>query len=59
MNLPGYDAWLTHNPADDCCEFCGANWHECRSGWCPIDCTDQCGHRWRDPDDEHDRRLDR
>lgn len=23
--LPGYDAWKTHNPDDDRCEFCGVH----------------------------------
>ena len=33
MNLPGYDDWKTHNPADDCCEYCGADPRYCRGGW--------------------------
>lgn len=58
MSLPGYDAWKTHNPDDDCCSYCGAMPWECRAGWQPERCTGQCGIKWRDPDDEYDRMRD-
>lgn len=54
--LPGYDAWKTHNPDDDCCEFCGAL--PKRGGWQPDECTGECQRGWRDPDAEYDRRRD-
>lgn len=56
MDLPGFDAWLTHNPDDDRCEFCGAL--PTQMGWQPEECTGECRRRWRDPDDERDRRMD-
>lgn len=53
--IPGYDAWKTHNPADDCCEFCGADpRYEGRGGWQPERCTGECRRSWRDPDAEYD-----
>lgn len=52
MDLPGYDEWKTHNPADDCCEYCGADPRYCRGGWQPEECNGECGRRFRDPDDE-------
>jgi hypothetical protein len=58
-NLPGYDAWKTHNPADDCCEFCGVHSQECRGGWQPERCNGECGRSWRDPDAERDERMER
>lgn len=58
MSLPGYDDWLMHNPADDRCEFCGAEPWQCRAGWQPDCCTDECGRKWRDADDENDARRD-
>lgn len=58
MDLPGYDDWKTHNPADDCCEFCGADPRYCRAGWEPDGCTGECGKVWRDPDAERDRIRD-
>lgn len=57
--LPGFDAWLSHNPEDDKCEFCGAHPSECRSGWKPDDCTGECGRRWRDPDTEYDKKEEK
>ena len=57
MSLPGYDEWKTHDPADDCCEFCGADPRYCR-GWEPRDCTGECGIRFRDPDAEYDAMRD-
>jgi len=57
MDLPGYDAWKTHNPDDDRCEFCGADPRYCK-GWQPDACTGECGIGWRDPDAEYDRRRD-
>ncbi len=54
MSLPNYDTWKTHNPADDCCEFCGASPHETRRGWQPEACTGECGRVWRDPDAMHE-----
>lgn len=56
--LPGYDAWLTHNPDDDRCEHCDAHLSERRAGWQPDACTGECGIKWRDPDAERDRRMD-
>lgn len=56
--LPGYDEWKTHNPDDDRCEHCGADASDCRAGWQPDACTGECGHSWRDPDAERDRRRD-
>jgi len=56
--MRGYDAWLTHNPADDCCEFCGVHNVACRSGHQPDCCNDKCGRKWRNADDERDRRRD-
>ncbi len=53
MNLPGYDAWKTTDPADGCCEHCGAM--PSRKGWQPDECTGECGIMWRDPDAEYDR----
>ena len=58
MDLPGYDEWLAHNPADDRCEYCGAEPFEVRRGWQPKDCSGECGRAWRDPDDEYDRKRD-
>lgn len=59
MSLPGYDAWKTHDPADDNnCEFCGAEPYQCRDGWQPQCCTGECGHTWRDPDAEYERMRD-
>ena len=57
MNLPGYDEWKTHDPADDCCEFCGADPRYCR-GWQPNECTGECGQRFRDPDAEYEAMRD-
>lgn len=57
-DLPGYDSWKTHNPADDNCEFCGATPYSCRGGWQPDICTGECDVRWRDPDAEYDRMRD-
>lgn len=56
--LPGYDAWLTHNPDDDRCEHCGAHDSEARAGFSPDACTGECGRMWRDPDHERDARRD-
>jgi hypothetical protein len=50
MDLPGYDDWKTHNPADDCCEYCGADPRYCRGGWQPEECNGECGRSFRDPD---------
>ena len=54
--LPGgYDAWKTHNPDDDRCEFCGADpRYEGRDGWRPEHCTGECRQSFRDPDAEYD-----
>jgi hypothetical protein len=57
MSLPGYDNWKTHNPADDLCEFCGADPRYCR-GWEPASCTGECGIKFRDPDAEYDAMRD-
>ena len=57
-NLPGYDAWKTHNHDDDRCEFCGADPRDCRSGWQPDRCNGECGRGWRDPDAEYDAQRD-
>ena len=57
MDLPGYDAWKTHNPADDLCEFCGADARRCK-GWQPEPCTEECRTVWRDPDAEYDAMRD-
>lgn len=57
MDLPGYDAWKTHNPADDLCEFCGADALLC-AGWEPDGCTGECNTKWRDPDAEYDAMCD-
>lgn len=54
-----YDAWKTHNPADDCCEYCGADPQECRAGWQPDRCDGKCGRAWRDPDAEYDAMRER
>jgi hypothetical protein len=59
MNLPGYDKWKTHDPADDCCEFCGADPRHNSNGWQPHCCTGECGVRFRDPDAELEERRDR
>jgi len=56
--LPGYDAWLTHDPDDDRCEFCGVGNAKCRSGWRPEECTGECRRVWRDPDEEYERRRE-
>jgi hypothetical protein len=56
--LPGYDAWKTHNPDDDRCEFCGVHPRECSGGWQPARCTGECGRGWRDPDYEYDQMRD-
>jgi len=56
--MGGYDNWLTHNPDEDRCEFCGVHDGGCRAGWQPEDCTGECGRRWRDPDAEYDRMRD-
>jgi hypothetical protein len=55
MDLPGYDEWKTHNPDDDCCLFCGANYWK---GWQPERCTGECNIRFRDPDAEYDQMRD-
>lgn len=54
-----YDEWKTHDPADDRCEYCGADPSDCRAGWQPHGCTGECGHVWRDPDAELEERRDR
>ena len=59
MSLPGYDSWKTHNPADDCCEYCGADPRYCRGGWEPNECTGECGRNFRDPDAEYEAMRDR
>ena len=56
--LPGYDAWKTHNPDDDRCEYCGVHPRDCSGGWQPDRCTGECGAVWRDPDFEYDRMRD-
>ena len=56
--LPGYDAWLTRNPDDIACEFCGASPYETRCGWQPDICTGECRRTWRDPDAEYEARRD-
>jgi hypothetical protein len=53
-----YDAWKTHNPADDNCEYCGATPFETCKGWEPSCCNGNCGVRWRDPDAEYDAMRD-
>jgi hypothetical protein len=53
-----YDAWKTHNPADDLCEFCGADPRDSK-GWQPHCCTGECQRAWRDPDAEYDAMRDR
>jgi hypothetical protein len=58
MSLPGYDDWKTHDPADDRCEFCGADAADCRDGWTPVACSGKCGKSWRDPDYEYDKMRD-
>lgn len=58
MNLPGYDDWKTHNPADDCCEFCGADPRIEGDGWQPRNCTGECRRSFRDPDAEYDAMRD-
>lgn len=58
--LPGFDAWISHNPDDDRCEFCGADTrYALRDGWQPDECTGECRTIWRDPDAERDAILDR
>jgi hypothetical protein len=57
MDIPGYDEWKTHNPADDCCEYCGADPRYC-TGWQPEECSGECGRSWRDPDYELDMRRE-
>ena len=57
-SLPGYDDWKTHNPDDDCCEFCGAHPNESRDGWAPEICTGKCRTIWRDPDAEYEKMRD-
>lgn len=54
MNLPNYDDWKTHDPADDNCEHCGASPYAARDGWRPDRCTGECRRSWRDPDAERD-----
>jgi len=54
-----YDAWLSHNPADDNCEFCGIHPSERHCGWQPGDCTGECDRKWRDPDAELDARREK
>lgn len=56
--MTSYDDWKTHNPDDDRCEHCGAHERECGRGWQPRQCTGECGHVWRDPDAEYERRRD-
>lgn len=56
--LPGYDAWKTHNPDDDYCEFCGVSWRSVADGWQPSLCTGECRRSWRDPDAEYDAMRD-
>ena len=57
MSLPGYDEWKTHNPSDDCCDYCGADPRYCRGGWEPNECTGECGLRDSGgPDDSAYRR---
>lgn len=58
MELPGYDAWKTHNPDDDRCEHCGASPSVRVTGWQPDCCTGKCGVIWRDPDAEYDAMRD-
>jgi hypothetical protein len=58
MDLPGYDDWKTHNPADDCCQYCGADPRYCRGGWQPDECNGECGRSFRDPDYERDLRIE-
>lgn len=53
-----YDDWKTHDPADDCCEFCGVGPRELRSGWQPDRCDGSCRRTWRDPDYEYDQMRD-
>ena len=57
MSLPNYDAWKAHNPADDLCEFCGADVRRCR-GWQPDCCDGECNISFRDPDAEYDAMRD-
>lgn len=59
MSLPGYDAWKTHNPDDDRCEFCGVHERRMKHGWQPEECTGECERGWRDPDREYDEMRDR
>lgn len=60
MSLPGYDDWKTHDPADDRCEFCGADpRYEGRGGWQPERCNGECGRRFRDPDEALDEARER
>lgn len=57
-SLPGYDEWKTRDPDEGRCEFCGAHASECRGGWQPPRCTDECGRSWRDPDAEYEASRD-
>jgi hypothetical protein len=58
MELPGYDAWKTHNPDDDRCEFCGISSQDYDYGWQPENCTGECRRAWRDPDYERDQIME-
>lgn len=56
MDLPGYDEWVTRDPDEGRCEFCGTR--EGRDGWQPDACTGEFRRKWRDPDAEYDARGD-
>jgi hypothetical protein len=59
MSLKGLDAYLTTDPREYLCDYCGADArYEGRDGWQPWCCTGKCGRRWRDPDAEYDALRD-
>lgn len=58
-DLPGYDDWKTHDPDDERCEYCGVHPREIYGGWQPTRCTGECGLKWRDPDEELEKKRDR
>jgi hypothetical protein len=58
-NLPGYDAWLTHNPAYDIeeCEDVGYHSYN-RRGYCKV-CRTYDEDGGEDPDDVRDAQIER